>query len=42
MFRENTTNLVPFDEDPLDIPTFLRKAGQEPVSEEVKEISSAK
>ena len=43
IFKENTTSLVPADEDPLDVPTFLRKpehGAAEVVPEEVSRISS--
>ncbi len=43
IFRENTTSLVPADEDPLDVPTFLRKpehGAAEVVPKEVSRISS--
>lgn len=43
IFKENTTSLVPADEDPLDVPTFLRKpepGAAEFVPEEVSRTSS--
>jgi cell division protein FtsZ len=43
IFKENTTSLVPADEDPMDVPTFLRKpehGAAEVVPEDVNRISS--
>ncbi len=43
IFKENTTSLVPADEDPLDVPTFLRKpehGAGEVVLEEISRRSS--